>query len=81
MKKWVEDSGLERATVTNYPRANAELMIRKLGLFRFFDVVIIGDECELAKPFPDPYLKAIKMLNVSKDHILYLRILFQESKQ
>lgn len=55
MKKWVEDRGLERATVTNYPRENAEFMIRKLGLFSFFDVVIIEDECELEKLFLDPY--------------------------
>ncbi|XP_052208957.1 haloacid dehalogenase-like hydrolase domain-containing protein Sgpp [Diospyros lotus] len=68
LKKWVEDHGLKRAAVTNAPRENAELMISTLGLSDFFDVVILGSECEHAKPFPDPYLKALDVLKVSKDH-------------
>ncbi|KAK7406354.1 hypothetical protein VNO78_07978 [Psophocarpus tetragonolobus] len=68
VRKWTEDHGLKRAAVTNAPRANAELMISKLGLSDFFDAVIIGDECEHAKPYPDPYLKALQVLKASKDH-------------
>lgn len=72
VKKWIEDRGLKRAAVTNAPRANAELMISKLGLSDFFQAVILGGECERAKPFPDPYLKALEMLKVSKDHTFVL---------
>ncbi|XP_071730759.1 haloacid dehalogenase-like hydrolase domain-containing protein Sgpp [Rutidosis leptorrhynchoides] len=68
LTKWVEDHGLKRAAVTNAPRPNAELMISTLGLTDFFHVVIIGGECEHAKPAPDPYLKALEVLNVSKEH-------------
>ncbi|CAM8987007.1 unnamed protein product [Rhodiola kirilowii] len=68
LKKWIEDRGLKRAAVTNAPRPNAELMLSLLGLSDFFDAVIIGGECEHAKPHPDPYLKALEVLNVSKDH-------------
>ncbi|KAB5573929.1 hypothetical protein DKX38_001136 [Salix brachista] len=68
LKKWVEDHGLKRAAVTNAPRANAEVMISLLGLSDFFDAVIVGDECQHAKPHPEPYLKALEVLNVSKDH-------------
>ncbi|PSS11609.1 Haloacid dehalogenase-like hydrolase domain-containing protein Sgpp [Actinidia chinensis var. chinensis] len=68
LKKWVEDRGLKRAAVTNAPRENAELMISTLGLSDFFDCVILGNECEHGKPFPDPYLKALEALKVSKDH-------------
>ncbi|KAH7833738.1 hypothetical protein Vadar_009267 [Vaccinium darrowii] len=68
LKKWVEDRGLKRAAVTNAPRENAELMISTLGLSDFFEAVILGDDCEHAKPFPDPYLKALDILKVSKDH-------------
>ncbi|XP_050230703.1 haloacid dehalogenase-like hydrolase domain-containing protein Sgpp [Mercurialis annua] len=68
VKKWIEDRGLKRAAVTNAPRLNAELMISKLGLSDFFEVVIIGDECEHAKPHPEPYLKALEVLKVSKEH-------------
>ncbi|KAB2053953.1 hypothetical protein ES319_A12G221600v1 [Gossypium barbadense] len=68
LTKWIEDHGLKKAAVTNAPRPNAELMISKLGLKDFFDVVIVGSECEHAKPYPDPYLKALELLKVSKDH-------------
>ncbi|KAJ9152592.1 hypothetical protein P3X46_026146 [Hevea brasiliensis] len=68
LKKWIEDRGLKRAAVTNAPRPNAELMISLLGLSEFFDAVILGDDCEHAKPHPEPYLKALEVLKVSKDH-------------
>ncbi|KAF4362587.1 hypothetical protein F8388_011414 [Cannabis sativa] len=68
VKKWIEDRGLKRAAVTNAPRPNAELMISLLGLSDFFDVLILGDECDHAKPHPEPYLKALEVLKVSKDH-------------
>ncbi|KAG4987661.1 hypothetical protein JHK82_030023 [Glycine max] len=68
VRKWVENHGLKRAAVTNAPRKNAELIISKLGLTDFFDAVIIGDECEHAKPHPEPYLKALEVLKASKDH-------------
>ncbi|EPS67769.1 hypothetical protein M569_07009, partial [Genlisea aurea] len=66
--KWVEDRGLKRAAVTNAPRRNVELMISMLGLSDFFHAVILGSELRRAKPFPDPYLKALELLNASKDH-------------
>ncbi|KAF5460275.1 hypothetical protein F2P56_020156 [Juglans regia] len=68
VKKWIEDRGLKRAAVTNAPKPNAELMISKLGLSDFFDAVILGSDCDHAKPYPDPYLKALEVLHVTKDH-------------
>ncbi|CAL5436615.1 unnamed protein product [Camellia sinensis] len=68
LTKWIEDHGLKRAAVTNAPKPNAELMISALGLSDFFDTVVLGSDCERAKPFPDPYLKALEILKVSKDH-------------
>ncbi|XP_062073776.1 haloacid dehalogenase-like hydrolase domain-containing protein Sgpp [Humulus lupulus] len=68
VKKWIEDRGLKRAAVTNAPRPNAELMISLLGLSDFFEVLILGDECDHAKPHPEPYLKALEALKASKNH-------------
>ncbi|XP_018474578.1 haloacid dehalogenase-like hydrolase domain-containing protein Sgpp isoform X3 [Raphanus sativus] len=70
LTKWIEDRGLKRAAVTNAPKENAELMISKLGLTDFFQAVILGSECEYPKPHPGPYLKALEVLNVSKEHTL-----------
>ncbi|KAK9266893.1 hypothetical protein L1049_027152 [Liquidambar formosana] len=68
LRKWVEDRGLKRAAVTNSPRPTAELVVSTLGLSDFFHSLIVGNECDHAKPYPDPYLKALEVLNVSKDH-------------
>jgi len=62
--KWIENRGLRRAAVTNAPRENAELMISIVGLTDFFEFLVIGSECERAKPFPDPYLKALEHFNI-----------------
>ncbi|KAK9266887.1 hypothetical protein L1049_027146 [Liquidambar formosana] len=70
LRKWIEDHGLKRAAVSNAPRPNAELMVSILGLSDFFHSLIVGSECDHAKPHPDPYLKALEVLNVSKDHTL-----------
>ncbi|RYR66034.1 hypothetical protein Ahy_A03g011971 [Arachis hypogaea] len=50
VREWIESRGLKRAAVTNAPRPNAKLMISLLGLSDFFHAVIIGGECEHAKP-------------------------------
>uniref|UniRef100_A0A0E0BDZ8 Haloacid dehalogenase-like hydrolase domain-containing protein Sgpp n=1 Tax=Oryza glumipatula TaxID=40148 RepID=A0A0E0BDZ8_9ORYZ len=66
--RWIEDHKLKRAAVTNAPRSNAELMLSLLGLTEFFPVLVIGSECDRAKPFPDPYLKALELIGASPDH-------------
>ncbi|KAF8038309.1 hypothetical protein BT93_B0987 [Corymbia citriodora subsp. variegata] len=66
--KWIEGQGVRRVAVTNAPRPNAELILSLLGLNDFFETLVIGSECERAKPFPDPYLKALKVLGVSEKH-------------
>ncbi|WVZ57704.1 hypothetical protein U9M48_008057 [Paspalum notatum var. saurae] len=66
--EWMRGRGLKRAAVTNAPRANAELMLSLLGLADFFPVLVIGSECDRAKPFPDPYLRALHLIGASPDH-------------
>eukprot|EP00262_Sarcandra_glabra_P007990 TRINITY_DN2115_c0_g1_i2.p1 TRINITY_DN2115_c0_g1~~TRINITY_DN2115_c0_g1_i2.p1 ORF type:complete len:294 (+),score=58.20 TRINITY_DN2115_c0_g1_i2:128-883(+) len=66
--KWIDDRGLKRAAVTNAPRENAELMLSILGLSKFFELLVVGSECERAKPFPDPYLKALQEIKASANH-------------
>ncbi|URD96328.1 haloacid dehalogenase-like hydrolase [Musa troglodytarum] len=66
--RWIEGRGIKRAAVTNAPRANAQLMISLLGLTDFFQLLVVGSECDRPKPHPDPYLKALKDLDASPNH-------------
>ena len=52
------------AVVTNAPRENAEHMLRAIGLRERFEVIVIGDECSRGKPNPEPYLEAMRQLDV-----------------
>uniref|UniRef100_A0A0D9WKY0 Uncharacterized protein n=1 Tax=Leersia perrieri TaxID=77586 RepID=A0A0D9WKY0_9ORYZ len=74
--RWAAGHGLKRAAVTNAPRANAELMISILGLSDFFQVIVsAADDCDLPKPSPEPYLRALSLLGVSADQA----IVFEDS--
>lgn len=73
--EWIKDRGYKRAAVTNAERESADLFIEIAGLTDFFQAVIIGDECERPKPFPDPYLKALEVLGASADST----IIFEDS--
>lgn len=50
--------------VTNSNRQTAEFIIRIIGIDTIIDYLVIGGECERAKPYPDPYLKAMKYFDV-----------------
>jgi beta-phosphoglucomutase-like phosphatase (HAD superfamily) len=35
---------------------------------------VIGSECERAKPFPDPYLKALEQVGVSPENAFAIEV-------
>lgn len=72
--KYVIKRGLRRAAVTNSPRLNAEQVIAALKIPDFFEIVVVGSECENPKPYPDPYLKAIKFLGVEPNQCFVLEV-------
>lgn len=54
------ERGHQIAIVTNCNRSAARLMISNiLGIDRYVETLIIGNECRRPKPFPDPYQVAI----------------------
>ena len=61
---WLDERQIPAAAVTNAPRANAELMLNAIGRLSWFKTLVIGDECEHAKPHPEPYEVAMRTLGV-----------------
>jgi HAD superfamily hydrolase (TIGR01509 family) len=53
---WAEREAVPCACVTNAPRANAEMILRGLGLQNRFLAVILADDLAHGKPHPLPYL-------------------------
>ncbi|MGN9810320.1 HAD family hydrolase [Micromonospora sp. BQ11] len=59
----VRAAGIPTALVTSSGRALVEVALDTLGRDNF-DVVVCGDEVEAAKPHPEPYLTAARLLGV-----------------
>jgi len=62
--EWIKKKNIKLGAVTNAPRANAELILEALGLKEKFDVVVAVDEARANKPSPEPYLRAMTLLNL-----------------
>lgn len=65
-----EAAGWKLAVVTNAPRINALHMLEAIGLARRLPVLVIGDECPRGKPAPDPYLEAMRLLDVRPEECI-----------
>lgn len=59
------ENGWKMAIVTNAMRLNAEAMLNAIGLRAHFSTIIIGEECSRGKPDPEPYLAAMRALDVA----------------
>ncbi|OSX72816.1 hypothetical protein BU14_0403s0019 [Porphyra umbilicalis] len=57
-------AGVRLGVVTNAPREIMEHTLGEAALRDRFPVVIVGDECARAKPFPDPYVDGCRALDV-----------------
>jgi HAD superfamily hydrolase (TIGR01509 family) len=62
----VREAGVPTALVTSSGRRLVEVALDTLGR-RNFDAVVCGDEVESAKPHPEPYLTAARLLGVPID--------------
>lgn len=74
--KTLKLNGHKIAIVTNCNRNVAENILKYINLFNFIDIIVIGNECDKSKPYPDPYLKALKYFNSTSDKA----IIFEDSK-
>lgn len=74
LREWINSNNIQKAAVTNAPKLNAKAILQGIKYDDWFhdDIVILGEECEKPKPYPDPYLVACKKLNVSPKDCLVL---------
>jgi beta-phosphoglucomutase len=56
--------------VTGTPRSEVEYILQRAELAAYFDVIVAGDDLEASKPEPDPYLLAVKNLNLQPSECL-----------
>ena len=65
LMKALKDNDYEIAVVTNSIRMTATLMLANSGVLPFVDLLISNEDTDRNKPYPDPYIIAIHLLNSS----------------
>jgi beta-phosphoglucomutase-like phosphatase (HAD superfamily)/choline kinase len=60
----IYEKGYPIAVVTNCNRLVAEHLIKLCNLDKYVYQIIVGNECSRAKPYPDPYEKALEIFGV-----------------
>jgi HAD superfamily hydrolase (TIGR01509 family) len=65
---FAEGQGIPCAVVTNAPRANADLVLKNLGLAERLAIRVIGAELARAKPDPLPYLSGLELTGGDAAH-------------
>ena len=63
-------SGLRMAVATSSRRAIAEEYLINANIYKFFDVLVCGDEVEQGKPHPEIFLSAAEKLNLAPETCL-----------
>jgi len=58
------------AVVTSSLREHFEIIHRRTGYRRFFNLILTREDYNESKPEPEPYLKALKLLAVDPDKVL-----------
>ena len=74
--KQIKQCGHKLAIVTNCNREVSNKILEVTNLLRYFEFIIIGNECSNPKPLPDPYAKAISLFNTDN----LKAIIFEDSK-
>lgn len=69
-------SGLKMAVATSSRRAIAEEYLINANIFKYFDLLVCGDEVEQGKPHPEIFLRAAAALNTDPA----LSLMFEDSE-
>ncbi len=71
----LKEQGYKICIVTNSNRIVAEKILDIININKYIDFLIIGNECEKPKPYPEPYMKAMEKLNIQNTK----SIIFEDS--
>jgi len=70
--KFLKENNLKVGIVSSAAKKNIEKVLNEKNLKNFFDVIISAEDVKRHKPFPDPLLKAVKILKVEPKECVYI---------
>ena len=65
-------SGVKMGVVTNKPGMFTEVLLERMGLSGYFDIIVSGDTTAHKKPHPEPILHACRLFCVRPDRNLHI---------
>ncbi|MCD4759690.1 HAD family phosphatase [archaeon] len=66
----IKNKGQRLGLVTSNSKKITNLILNKIGMINLFEVVITGEDVKNHKPHPEPYLKALQLMNLSSSDCL-----------
>ena len=66
----LKEQNIAVGLVTGATRSEVEYVLQKVELAEYFDLIVAGDDLAQSKPEPEPYLLAVKNLNLQPGECL-----------
>jgi pyrophosphatase PpaX len=70
--KYIKEKGILLSIFTGKGKSAAEITLKKLGVFDYFDMIITGDEVKEHKPSAEGILLFIDKYNLDKEKVLMI---------
>ena len=70
--KFLKKRGVKLAIASNRPTQFTRIILKELGISKFFDVVLCADRAKRPKPYPDILWTIEKRLKIQRPEILYV---------
>lgn len=70
--EWARGHFLKLGLVSSATGADLDLSDQKFGIRRWFDLVVLGEDTVRHKPYPDPYAKALALLDVKGGSVMVI---------
>lgn len=58
--------------VTSKVAVSAKRSLKALGIYEYFDIVVSADDVDNPKPHPEPLFKALDMLELKSDNVIFV---------
>lgn len=72
LMKFLKQKNIKIGCYTNSIRMTTNLMLKKTGIFDFFDIIITNQDVQNAKPDPEGYNKCMQILSIQKNECLII---------
>ena len=66
----LKEQNIAVGLVTGTPKSEVEYILQKAELTRYVDIIVAGDDLKQSKPEPEPYLLALKKLDLNPSECL-----------